>query len=199
MTEIVAYGPLPDQFGELTLPAGCSDTPLIILIHGGFWRDQYRLDLMHDLAADLNAHAYATWNIEYRRVGRSGGGFPGTLDDVAAAVDYFADREWDRIAVIGHSAGGHLALWNASRATAALRANLTIALAPVADVIQANRNGVGVDATRNFFDGDYANARERYEYAQPDADQFVGRVILLHGDRDESVPLEQSTNFARPG
>ena len=196
MTDVVAYGPHDQQFGELNLPDGHDQRPLVILIHGGFWRDQYHLDLMYPLVTALHERGYATWNIEYRRVGPTGGGYPTTLDDVAAAVDAFAHDQWAQTAVIGHSAGGHLALWNASRTTAAVRPDLTVGLAPVADVISANRNRVGVDATANFFGGTVDDVPDHYHAGQPQPKEFAGRVVLIHGDADESVPLEQSTNLA---
>ncbi len=195
MIERIAYGSLPEQFGDLRVPAGHERHPLVILIHGGFWRDQYQLDLMNPLADALTERGFASWNIEYRRVGPTGGGFPTTLDDVALAVDHHADGPWPKIAVVGHSAGGHLALWNAGRNTARRRADLTVGLAPVADVIAANRNGVGVDATHNFFGGDVDEVPERYRWGQPSTDTFAGRVVLVHGDQDDSVPVAQSQSI----
>lgn len=196
MIDLLPYGPLPDQFGELGLPAGHESKPLVMLIHGGFWRDQYRLDLMHPLTAELHQRGYATWNIEYRRVGPSGGGWDTTLEDIAAAIDRFAGLDWKRTAVVGHSAGGHLALWNASRTDAALRPDLTVGLAPVADVIAANREGTGRDATENFVGGSADEMPERYLHVQPRPEDFAGRVVLIHGDADENVPLVQSTRLA---
>ena len=192
MIKLISYGTHQEQFGELRLPDRHFDRPLVMLIHGGFWRDQYRLDLMHPLAEALNDRGYPSWNIEYRRVGPTGGGYPTTLDDISAAIDRFAGLDWATTAVIGHSAGGHLALWNASRTKARLRPDLTIGLAPVADVIAANTNGVGVDATTNFFGGDVGEVAERYSDGQPNPLDFYGRVVLLHGDNDDSVPLAQS-------
>ncbi len=196
MIERVSYGPGAEQFGELRLPPGHDQKPLVILIHGGFWRDQYHLDLMNPLADTLAERGYATWNIEYRRVGPTGGGFPTTLDDVALAIDLHTKSGWSKTAVVGHSAGGHLALWNASRTTARSRPDLTVGLAPVADVILANANGVGVDATANFFGGDVAEVAERYHVGQPDPAQFAGRVVLIHGDNDDSVPVAQSESIS---
>lgn len=193
---VITYGSDPEQFGELRLPNGSNANPLVVLIHGGFWRDQYRLDLMYPLAEALADNGYATWNIEYRRVGPTGGGYPTTLEDVGAAIDRIAESEFDKLAVIGHSAGGHLALWNASRTDAVTKPDLTISLAGVADVIKANRRGTGVDATTNFFGGDYLDRVAAYTAGQPDPAAFAGRVVLIHGDADESVPLDQSTDLA---
>ena len=196
MVEIVSYGPGPEQFGELRLPTGHADKPLVVLIHGGFWRDQYRLDLMHELARALDTRGYGSWNVEYRRVGPTGGGYPRTLDDAAKAIDHLAGRDWSALAVVGHSAGGHLALWNASRPDAAITPDLTVSLAGVADVIIANRVRTGIDATFNFFGADYADAPEAYHAAQPDPTRFAGRVVAIHGDADESVPVSQSTDLS---
>ena len=86
----IAYGDHPSQFGELTLPAG-DPRAVVVVVHGGFWRERFGLELGRPLAADLVAAGYAAWNVEYRRVG-GGGGWPATFDDVAAAVDFLADR-----------------------------------------------------------------------------------------------------------
>src|SRR5258706_4695885 len=117
----LAYGAEPFQFGELYLPDNAGPHPVVILIHGGYWRARYGLDLMIGLAHDLAARGVAVWNIEYRRVGNPGGGWPGTLLDVALAADnlkivaqaYALDLQ--RVIPIGHSAGGHLAFWPAAR------------------------------------------------------------------------------------
>ena len=116
----IAYGDHPDQVGNLHLPAGDRDGPwpAVVLIHGGFWRYGWDRTLMTPLARDLAARGIAAWNIEYRRVGQEGGGWPGTLEDVAAAADAVVGLEGvdaSRVATVGHSAGGHLALWLAAR------------------------------------------------------------------------------------
>ena len=88
----------------------------MVVIHGGFWKAAYDLSLGRPLAASLAEHGWAAWNIEYRRVG-NGGGDPATFDDVAAAIDALRDQDLplDRVLAVGHSAGGHLATWAASR------------------------------------------------------------------------------------
>ncbi|NIR35894.1 MAG: alpha/beta hydrolase, partial [Actinobacteria bacterium] len=114
------YGPLPDQVADLRLPDGPGPHPVAVVLHGGFWRDVWTRDLMDGIAVDLTRRGWATWNIEYRRVG-SGGGFPETLEDVAAAIDHLDGLAGDRsldvatVVTVGHSAGGHLALWAAAR------------------------------------------------------------------------------------
>lgn len=194
MVERIFYGSGTQQFGELRVPDGAAGRPLVVLVHGGFWRDRYHLDLMDPLADALADRGFASWNIEYRRVGPTGGGWDTTPADVAAAIDHVSAK-WPTFAVAGHSAGGHLALWNASRADAPRPPALTVGLAPVADVIAANREGTGVDATPNFVGGSADEFPDRYAHVQPDPDRFAGRIVLIHGDADENVPVHQSTRL----
>ncbi len=121
MPERIAYGALPSQFGELWLPRQEGTVPVVVLIHGGCWMRGYGHDLMDRLAADLRERGMAVWNIEYRRLGEAGGGYPGTFQDVGMAVDALRGMaarhrlDLGRDVAIGHSAGGHLALWAAAR------------------------------------------------------------------------------------
>ena len=121
-TAKIAYGPGPQQFGELWLPEGKGPHPLVVLIHGGCWTKSIAgRDIMNPAAEDLRKRGLAVWNIEYRGVDEPGGGYPGTYQDVAAALDRVggfaeeAELKLDRVVVAGHSAGGHLALWAAAR------------------------------------------------------------------------------------
>jgi acetyl esterase/lipase len=125
----IAYGTGALQFGELRVPAGRGPHPVVIIIHGGCWIAKLGklddravgLDLVRPIAADLAANGFATWNIEYRRLGNEGGGWPGTFQDIAAGADQLrqiaAKNQLDlrRVVAIGHSAGGHFALWLAAR------------------------------------------------------------------------------------
>jgi acetyl esterase/lipase len=116
----VTYGSDPLQFGDLRLPKGRGPFPVAVVIHGGCWRSIANLDNSAPMADALRDAGVATWNVEYRPVDK-GGGWPGTFEDVAAAVDqvktlaekYPLDRS--RVVVVGHSAGAHLALWAAAR------------------------------------------------------------------------------------
>src|SRR3954471_16700738 len=120
------YGSHFHQFADLLLPEGPGPFPVAVLLHAGFWREEYSLELSEDLARDLPRRGWAAWNVEFRRVGDvSGGGYPATLEDVAAAVEALggldAPLDLDRVVTVGQSAGGHLALWAAARAGGAVR------------------------------------------------------------------------------
>ena len=129
--------------------------PIVVLIHGGFWRWGWDRTLMTPLARDLAGRGFAAWNVEYRRVGQEGGGWPGTLDDAAAAVDFLAELEAvdpTSVVTVGHSAGGHLALWLAARhriaagapgAAPRVRPCAAVSQAGVADLVRGAADGLG--------------------------------------------------------
>ena len=122
-TEVVHYGAAPHQFGELWLPSGRGPFQTVVLLHGGCWLAELPgTELMAYIAEDLKAHGYAVWSIDYRRIGDAGGGYPGTFQDVAAAIDKLRalapahKLDLSKLVGIGHSAGGQLMLWAAARA-----------------------------------------------------------------------------------
>src|SRR3954468_6251015 len=187
----LSYGEDLSQFGELA-----GEGPVAVLIHGGFWRDRYDLTLMAPLAADLAARGWAAWNIEYRRLG-SGGGVPETLDDVSAAIDHLASLDGvdlSRVVAIGHSAGGHLAAWAATRENPHVSVTAVVSQAGVLDVRRAWELGLSDDVAQEFLRGDIQTAKlappiERLPLGVP--------ALLVHGGRDDIVPLEISERFAR--
>lgn len=118
----IAYGSSEFQFGELWLPEGSGPHPVVVLIHGGCWLASLPgVELVAFMADELRKNGVAVWNIEYRRVGHEGGGFPGTFLDVASAADHLKEiaptynLHLEKVVSVGHSAGGHLALWLAAR------------------------------------------------------------------------------------
>ncbi len=196
----IPYGPGPWQFGDLRLPAGPGPHPLAIGLHGGFWRARYDLQHLGHLCAALATAGIATWSLEYRRVGNAGGGYPGTLDDVAqgaAFASQLAARcplDLGRVVVFGHSAGGQLALWLGSRAPFDLRA--VIGLAALSDLAQASALRLGDGIVDEFLGGGPAEVPVHYAAASPRARLPLGqRQILLHGQRDDTVPFAMSVDY----
>lgn len=172
--------------------SGPAGAPLVVLLHGGFWRAAYDLSLMRPLAESLAADGYAVRNVEYRRVGMPGGGWPGTVEDVGAAVDA-AVATGVPVVLVGHSAGGHLALW----AAAGREVAATVSLGGVCDMVAGAREGLGAGAVADFLGGTPEAVPERYAAASPRALLPLGRrMLLVHGDADEAVPVRQSRDLA---
>ena len=129
----IAYGAGADQFGDLRLPNGAGPYPVVVLIHGGCWRESINLDHAAPLAAGLTRDGFATWSMEYRRADGEGGGYPGTFDDVLAGFDQLkkiAHLDLRRVAVVGHSAGGQLALWLGAKRKDAVRGVVSLSGVP---------------------------------------------------------------------
>lgn len=198
----ITYGDDPSQFADLYLPADTSaPLPVVVLIHGGFWRAQYGLDLMVPLAEDLIARGYAVLNIEYRRVG-IGGGYPETLFDVAAAIDLLVAQsialDLDNVVTIGHSAGGHLSLWAGSRSALPNGApgadplvvpRLSIGQGPVFDMAAADAERVGSGAVTDFMGGSAGDLPDEYVIATPTAAAGVP-LAVVRGELDNIVPAQ---------
>lgn len=206
-----SYGPDPQQFLELTLPAGSGPAPVAVVLHGGFWRAAYGIELARPLAEDLAARGWAAVSVEYRRVG-SGGGWPQTLDDVAAALDALpglpdVDRlDLSVLAVVGHSAGGHLAGWAAGRhllpagapgAGPRVRVTAAVLQAGVLDLERAAEQGMGDGAVTDLLGGTPAEHPGRYATASPVRLAPTGAAVLcVHGVEDTTVVPEQSERYA---
>lgn len=206
---VIAYGPSSDQVFDLAVPDGAGPFPVVVLIHGGFWREPYRRDLMAPLAADLAARGYATANLEYGRVGGTGG-WPGTLADVAAGIDHLAALDdarldLDRVATVGHSAGGHLAVWAAVRrdlGDGAVGADpvvvpcAVVSLAGVNDLTRAAADGLGDGAPQDLLGGSPDEVPERYDVADPARHlPPAAPVLAVHARSDTTVPTGQSERF----
>ena len=185
---------------------------MVALLHGGFWRARRTLELMRPLAADLAGRGFAAWNLEYRRVGQPGGGWPGTFQDVAAGLDHLAELagreplDLDRLVVAGHSAGGHLALWSAARPglPAGAPGAGPLGRAPAGGEPgrglrpgRRGRRGLGEGAVAEFLGAAPGQAPGRYRLASPLARLPLGVAqLLVHGDADTRVPVAQSRAYA---
>ena len=194
------YGPSPSQFGELMLPEGDGPFPVAVVIHGGFWKAVYGRKLMWPVCGDLVRHGWAVWNLEYRRLGlRSGGGWPNTFDDVRAGVGHLhaldAPLDLDRVVCLGHSAGGHLALWAAAQRALGIRA--AVAQAGVADLSYALELRLSSGVVQRLLGGTPDEVPDRYAAASPAALVPIGVPMLcVHGALDDTVPPAVSERFA---
>jgi len=197
----LAYGSAPSQFGDLSLPYG-DPKATVVLVHGGSWRTGEELALMEPMAADLRYRGYAVWNVEYRRVGEPGGGWPGTFEDVAAAVDHVAALaddhpvDPDRVVVVGHSAGGTLALGVPGRTRTVTPLGVA-SLAGVTDLAACLDDADLGPACAAAVGGTPAEVPARYRRASPVEALPTGtRVGLVHGRADVIVPVTQSETYA---
>lgn len=211
-TERIAYGEAPEQFVDLYLPAHpprAERHPLVVAIHGGFWRAQYDLAHLSHACASLAAAGIAVASLEYRRVGQPGGGYPGTLRDAAAALELVrsvADAhrlDTTRVVLTGHSAGGQLALWlGAQRAVERpvghepMRIASIVALAPLSDLVRGHAAQLGAGAIDAFLGGSPEQVAAAYVDASPAAHLPLGvRQVLIHGEHDDMVPIALTEEY----
>jgi len=199
------YGSDPNQFGDLRLPKNEAKarklSAVVMNIHGGFWRSRYDLGHAGHLCSALTGKGIATWNVEYRRVGNPGGGWPGTFEDIANAYRFLpqiASRyglDVARVAIIGHSAGGQLALCLAGHQPSV---KAVVSLAGVVDLQRAWEDHLSDDAVVAFLGGKPKDVPEHYQEADPmkltirPATQW-----LIHGAADSVVPPPFSRNYAQ--
>jgi acetyl esterase/lipase len=194
---VVRYAAHEDGLVDVHLPAGPGPHPLVVYVHGGFWKQEY--DRLHarPLCRALAAEGYVVAVPEYRRVG-GGGGWPTTLHDVDAAVAAVPSLlaglgvTTTRTSYVGHSAGGHLVLWLADQGHPVDR---VVGLAPVGDLRAAARDGLGGNATQALLGGGPDQVPERYDAADPavrlSADTPCD-LVVLHGLDDDVVPVGNS-------
>jgi acetyl esterase/lipase len=204
---VSAFGSDPSQVGELHLPRGSGAHPVAVLLHGGYWKTQYGKLVMRPLALDLAARGWAVWNLEYRRLGPGrggGGGWPMTFEDVAAGVDHLqsldAPLDLSQVVLVGHSAGGQLALWAASRprlpagavgSEPAVVARSVVALAPVTNLERARVHA------EQLLGGTLAQVPDRWAQADPVRAGAPGvSALVVHPVDDETVPVKRSQEYA---
>jgi len=206
----IAYGQNPDQFGELRLPDLPGLHPTVVLIHGGCWLPEYDLAHVRPLAEALTAKGVATWTIEYRRPDESQDGWPETFEDAALALDLLRTLagphhlDIEHVEVMGHSAGGQLALWLAARplfqpahplySTDPLPVQRVVALAPIADMeAYADGEGSCPDGARRVMGGDAKRHPNRYRAVSPLHNLALGTPLdVVHAVDDAIVPIDQS-------
>ena len=195
----LAYGSEPTQFGDLRLPKGKGPFPVAMNIHGGFWRAKY--DLLHagHLCAALTAKGIVTWNLEYRRVGDPEGGWPATFNDIVAGYRYLHQIEnryhlnTEKIAVMGHSAGGQLALCLAAHVPDVKR---VVSLAGVVDLARTYELHLSHDAVVELLGGTPEQVPDHYRDADPMTLPMPhARQVLLHGSLDDTVPPDFSRRY----
>lgn len=211
----ITYGANSNQFAELRFPKGRGPYPVLLMIHGGFWQSTYDLKHTGLLCADLTRRGIVTCNLEYRRIGDPGGGWPGTFQDISlaskeipklVALDSRADTR--RIVVMGHSAGGHLALWMVSRNRIPKNSPLhesekspimrAVALAGVTDLRTASKQRLGHGIVTRLLGGLPNEYPDRYDTASPiELLPNDASTILIHGAADDIVPVAQSEKYAQ--
>lgn len=209
----IPYGPDPCQFGDLWLPAGPGPHPVLVSVHGGGWSAEHHLDIHDGLARDLAGRGFAVWNVEYRRLGNPGGGWPGTFLDVGRAVDHVRQLapahhlDLGRAVLFGHSAGGHLALWAAGRSRLPAGSPLAVpdslplagvvSLAGITDLQQTyGLSPERAERVASLLGVHPDTGPERYRQASPRALLPLGLPqALLHGTADRHVPIDQSRDY----
>jgi acetyl esterase/lipase len=187
----VKYGSDENQFIDLRLPKAQDSHPLVIVIHGGYWRARYDLLYAGHLCSALSATGIATANLEYRRVGNAGGGWPWTFTDIRAAYQFLIQKGYHygfdrhRVAVLGHSAGAQLALCLAAHETAIQSA---ISLAGVLNLQEAYKLHLSNDAVAEFLGGTPSQVKDHYREADPMKLRIAARQWIVHGLGDDVVP-----------
>jgi len=203
----ISYGADNLQFGDLYLPKGKGPFPVLVFIHGGCWYSQYTLSHVSSLANDLRHHGIAVWSIEYRKSGDLGGTWPATYLDVGLGVDYVKTLsgqfplDLDRVVVAGHSAGGYLALWVASRSrldsssslyvSEPLKIDAVVALAGAGNMRQVAETGLCGDAVPDIMGGKPEQVADNYQDASPEDRLPLGvKQFLVFGEKDPIVRVE---------
>ncbi|MFT7244153.1 MAG: acetyl esterase/lipase [Candidatus Azotimanducaceae bacterium] len=191
-TKSISYGPDPLQTAEYW---GVEPTaPLILLIHGGCWLNAYDKDHIRPLATALAERGLAVLSVEYRRIGDTGGGWPGTFDDLDAVLEAALKLNHPAIIAAGHSAGGHLALWLGARPASPLKG--VVGLAAISDlVLYAKGTSRCEKATLELMGGTPESYPDRYQAASPLLMTSELPTLLIHGSEDQIVNIQQSNQM----
>jgi acetyl esterase/lipase len=203
---LLEYGPTPEQRIEVWLPRELADRPpVVVMIHGGCWMQDYNVGHVYPLATALANHGFSVWAPEYRRIGHEGGGWPGTFEDIAEAVDRMAGAQHPfgdptRTVLVGHSAGGQLALWAAGRTrlrttdllhkASPFVPKAVLGLAAITDLASyAQGDSSCQRMTQRLMGGMPQEYPNRYAQASPTELGLAVPSVLLHGDADSIVPF----------
>lgn len=209
---ILPYGNGPYQFGQLRLPQREGPHPVVVIIHGGCWLAQYDLQHISPLAGEITKLGYATWSLEYRRLGNPGGGWPGTFEDIADGIDHLKvlaeehDLDLERVISLGHSAGGHLALWAAARLKLSQESCLfrddpvplqgVVSLAGAGDLTRPEFQEVCDRAVQKLMGGSASEVPVRYAQGSPLAMLPLGvPQILIQGGKDPIITLTSGEDY----
>lgn len=192
--QTIRYGDHESQFVEFFDASSSVEGPIgtAVMIHGGYWRNTYGADLMHPLAQHLCDRGWRVINLEYRRIGDSDAVSPWLemRDDIALALALIDGP----MTLIGHSAGGHLALWAA--AALEIEVDGVVGLAPLTNLVEAARLGLSNNATGELLGGPSHDSPTTYEDASPEHRLPLGaRQLIIHGADDDAVPVAMSRNY----
>lgn len=210
--QTIEYGAAQMQRVDLWLPEGKGPHPTVLMVHGGCWQTEIAdRRIMNWIAADLRGRGIAVWNIDYRGVDREGGGYPGTFLDAAAAADALRlhapahNLDISKLVAVGHSAGGHLALWLAGRprlpqdsplrATNPLPIDAVVSLGGLPDLEEAARppgSGCGTEVIDQLTSGHFADT------SVPRLGPLGVRQVLVNGRQDRIIPVAYAEGYAAP-
>ncbi len=209
----VAYGTESAlQVVDVWLPTGAGPHPTVLMVHGGCWQTEIAdRRIMNWIAEDLRRRGVAVWNIDYRGVDREGGGYPGTFLDAAAAADALREHarrfhlDIDRLVAVGHSAGGHLALWLAARHRLSVGSPLrtsnplpithVVSLGGLPDLEEAARppgSGCGTEVIARLTGGRFADT------SVPRLGPIGAKQVLVNGMQDRIIPVAYAEGYAAP-
>jgi acetyl esterase/lipase len=210
-TATLSYGPAALQVADVWVPDGAGPHPIVLMVHGGCWQSEIAdRRIMNWIAEDLRRRGIAVWNIDYRGVDRPGGGYPGTFQDAAAAADALRAHAGEyrldpsRLVAVGHSAGGHLALWLAGRPRlprgSPLRSldpipiHAVVSLGGLPDLEEAarSRNGCGNEVVGQLTSGHFADT------SIPRLAPLGVPQVLINGMQDRIIPTAYAEGYAAP-
>lgn len=202
----IEYGPEPQQFGHFYAPENPAGepVPIVMVIHGGYWSGQYHLNLGTSFSLELARSGVAVWNVEYRRID-AGGRWPEMSADIVAALEAIAGPvaaaspvplDLDRVRVVGHSAGGQLAVWLAGQRDTTVRPELVVSQAGALDLASAAERGRRVSYIEDLFGVPFEDDPDLYRSASPQHRLPIGvPVVCLHGTEDVQVPAKVASRY----